>query len=141
MATTDKVENPSAFPFQETDRGVAQPEYGMTLRDWFAGQALAVIRAARSLIADERRWVKGQFAIGDCMCAVGALIVADGKSMGMTYAAELAVTLGSASPHWADVTSFNDHPARTHADVLSLFDRTAARLEGAITRATGSTAS
>lgn len=36
---TDKPENPSAFPVQEDDRLVG--EYGMTLRDYFAGQALA----------------------------------------------------------------------------------------------------
>jgi hypothetical protein len=40
-------DNPSAFPFQASnDHDALTPEYGMTLRDWFAGQALpAVIRA------------------------------------------------------------------------------------------------
>lgn len=38
-----KAENPSAFPFQPTqaDGELMSPEYGMTLRDWFAGHALA----------------------------------------------------------------------------------------------------
>jgi hypothetical protein len=37
----DKIENPPAFPFQPvTLQGEPNsPEYGMTLRDWFAGQA------------------------------------------------------------------------------------------------------
>lgn len=38
---TTAPDNPQAFPFQESSYGTAQPEYGMTLRDWFAGQALA----------------------------------------------------------------------------------------------------
>ena len=36
---TDKPENPYAFPMSEGERHYQ--EYGMTLRDWFAGQALA----------------------------------------------------------------------------------------------------
>lgn len=32
-------ENPAAFPLPETD--VSHGQYGMSLRDWFAGQALA----------------------------------------------------------------------------------------------------
>jgi len=38
----DKIENPPAFP--RTGEGMFDPKYdeaGMTLRDWFAGQALA----------------------------------------------------------------------------------------------------
>lgn len=38
-------ENPCAFPSPEVRSadgcGIYAPEYGMTLRDWFAGQALA----------------------------------------------------------------------------------------------------
>ena len=39
-----KEENPPAFPFQASngDR-MCVPEYGMTLRDWFAGRAVSVI--------------------------------------------------------------------------------------------------
>ncbi len=36
-------ENPSAFPLAIPGDCVSQPEYGMTLRDWFAGQALATV--------------------------------------------------------------------------------------------------
>lgn len=35
---TDRPDNPSAFPNDGAFLG--QPEAGMTLRDWFAGQAL-----------------------------------------------------------------------------------------------------
>jgi len=33
-------ENPQAFPLAIPGDCVSQPDYGMTLRDWFAGQAL-----------------------------------------------------------------------------------------------------
>lgn len=35
-------DNPTAFPFQARDGtgGDLAPDYGMSLRDWFAGQAL-----------------------------------------------------------------------------------------------------
>lgn len=37
------ADNPGAFPFQDvTAQGEpCEPHFGMTLRDWFAGQALA----------------------------------------------------------------------------------------------------
>jgi hypothetical protein len=43
----EPYENPTAFPFQPlTLQGEPTfPEYGMTLRDWFAGQALAGMSA------------------------------------------------------------------------------------------------
>ena len=38
-----KLENPSAFPFHDENEGGVRgrTHLGMTLRDWFAGQALA----------------------------------------------------------------------------------------------------
>ena len=44
---TDAPDNPAAFP--RTGEGLGNPMYdapGMTLRDWFAGQALAGFSAA-----------------------------------------------------------------------------------------------
>lgn len=39
-------QNPSAFPFQvSSGDDMHEPGYGMTLRDWFAGQAMAAIIA------------------------------------------------------------------------------------------------
>ena len=43
-----KPENPSAFPSQlhdARDAGDYDPQFGMTLRDWFAGQALSGLSA------------------------------------------------------------------------------------------------
>ncbi len=39
------VENPSAFPCPADDKSGWHAEYGMTLRDYFAGQALPVVTA------------------------------------------------------------------------------------------------
>ena len=36
------VENPPAFPLGVPHMTEYQPEWGMSLRDWFAGQALAM---------------------------------------------------------------------------------------------------
>ena len=36
-----KPENPPAFPNTGNSNWGMDPDYGMTLRDWFAGQALA----------------------------------------------------------------------------------------------------
>lgn len=48
-------DNPQAFPFQETSYGASGPEYGMTLRDWFAGQALnGAAGCVRSIIRLDR---------------------------------------------------------------------------------------
>lgn len=37
----DKPENPPAFPLGVPHMTEYQPEWGMSLRDWFAGQAMA----------------------------------------------------------------------------------------------------
>lgn len=50
-------ENPSAFPLQANDGcgNFMEPEYGMTLRDWFAGQAVsALVHQVLSSEADAR---------------------------------------------------------------------------------------
>lgn len=44
--TIPRAENPPAFP--SGDFTQCEPGYGMTLRDWFAGQALPAIIAATS---------------------------------------------------------------------------------------------
>lgn len=39
-----QTDNPPAFPLQASDGDdMNAPEYGMSLRDWFAGQALAAV--------------------------------------------------------------------------------------------------
>ena len=37
------VKNPAAFPLAVPGDCVQQPEWGMSLRDWFAGQAAGVV--------------------------------------------------------------------------------------------------
>jgi hypothetical protein len=68
----NKPENPSAFPFQGNDGcgGMMQPEFGMTLRDWFAGQALAGFMAntkrPTTIAEDDATWC---YQIADAMLA------------------------------------------------------------------------
>lgn len=45
MRRTDGSDGGSAFPIQSGVDGILNPEPGMSLRDWFAGQALAGILA------------------------------------------------------------------------------------------------
>jgi hypothetical protein len=47
---TDKPNNPPAFPGGWPEAGY-EPHYGMTLRDWFAGQALG--QAVRDVFRDD----------------------------------------------------------------------------------------
>lgn len=39
------AENPKAFPNTGNPTWGMEPEYGMTLRDWFAGQAMIALHA------------------------------------------------------------------------------------------------
>jgi hypothetical protein len=58
----EKLNNPHAFPFQSvTPYGEPNsPEFGMTLLDWFAGQALAGLLAnPQSDIAEDWSWRTG----------------------------------------------------------------------------------
>lgn len=47
---TDKPENPPAFPIQRGLQGAASND-GLTMRDWFAGQALIGILGNEGLMA------------------------------------------------------------------------------------------
>jgi len=63
-------DNPSAFPV--SDIGV-HGQFGMTLRDYFAGQALAAIITATLNTKDrdvtERTWAFGAYECADAMLA------------------------------------------------------------------------
>lgn len=68
------MDNPQAFPGGWPEAGY-EPCYGMTLRDWFAGQALCSI-PLRNWDAENRdpsevisAWAKSSYAIADAMLA------------------------------------------------------------------------
>ena len=69
-----KPENPPAFP--ETREHLSESKPGMTLRDWFAGQALAGTMANR----DGRAWETAAKRLGvepDAALARGMYVMAD----------------------------------------------------------------
>lgn len=73
---TDKPDNPPAFPH---DKIVPEQAYsslvipahpGMTMRDWFAGQALAGTMASGRCISNAPEWVPGYcYDVADAMLA------------------------------------------------------------------------
>ena len=72
MKCTDEKNGGPAFPVTLDHRGCVGA-YGMTLRDWFAGQALAGILAGRRMpdaVADENAAFAGDaFDVADAMLA------------------------------------------------------------------------
>lgn len=92
---------------------------------------LAVLLYARKLIAEERRWCRHSFArswfgipvpahsrLARRYCALGAIKRA-GSDLGLPFgaaAARLQEQAGRQVPTW------NDHPRRSHAEVLAAFD-------------------
>ncbi|MBB5709303.1 hypothetical protein [Sphingomonas xinjiangensis] len=71
MAT--KPENPTAYP--SGDFTGCEPGYGMTLRDWFAGQALGGMCATLDGVGDPN-W---ELLASDSYKAADALLVERGK--------------------------------------------------------------
>jgi hypothetical protein len=72
---TDKKDGGAAFPrtlqYFPDDTNYDE-ETGMTLRDWFAGQALAGLAAAKAQITDEGAgitWAEGAYSLADQMIA------------------------------------------------------------------------
>ena len=61
---TDKPENPSAFPVPWPD---ASPSLGMTLRDYFAGQALAGLCANPGGDCDAETMANVSYSLADAM--------------------------------------------------------------------------
>lgn len=62
-----------AFPLPDTYHPNGQIEYGtlgMTLRDWFAGKALAVLLTDRSMTGTAEEFATEAFLIADQMIAV-----------------------------------------------------------------------
>jgi hypothetical protein len=98
---------------------------------------LEVLKAARELISDEKRWTQREFSrdadgnplgsdevsAGVCFCAVGALLRCEGRIFSESYEAL------SESMEAVTVSYYND--THTHAEVLAKFDEAIAKLEAA----------
>lgn len=96
-----------------------------------------ILKSARSLIADESRWVRGHYAatagkdraIGPneknahCFCAIGAIAKVMNVSGGDAEESDAAIKLSNAAGFYYgwDVPEFNDN--HEHAEVLALFDK------------------
>ena len=105
-----------------------------------------ILKAAREILQDEKRWTKGYFArtaAGDrvescnkaavCYCAMGAIdkaaVEAREPRFGVGDDAIDALAKFLPDGHQKSVASFNDNPKTTHAEVLALFDQAIAKLE------------
>lgn len=105
---------------------------------------LEILRGTRELLSDPSRWTTGaeeRNAAGEtsddagpehfvpvCWCVLGATGQVGGFGPSLFADDELRNTL-RAETHFSCLDTFNDAPETTHADVLSLIDRTIARLE------------
>ncbi len=101
---------------------------------------LDVLKGARELLSDEKRWTKGALARDKdghetgiavdpdavCWCAYGAIEHCNKEG----YGAEIAMNRVVRGLGWPSIGAFNDADSTTHADVLALFDRAIASLEG-----------
>lgn len=88
------------------------------------------LRAAKALIDTPEKWIKGEYARNGCFCALGAAFEAAGWE-GWKLGSDIEGALDAELPDGFDsVPQFNDHPATTHADIMSLFDRAIAAAEG-----------
>jgi hypothetical protein len=111
-----------------------------------AEKTLDVLRRARALVA--RGWCQGVAGIResgvptnaphkssepiDRVCAWGALILTtkNNSEEWQSAEAELERDLEKATEGFRTLVQWNDFASRTRGDVLSLYDRTIARLEG-----------
>lgn len=107
---------------------------------------LTVLRSARKLLSDPKRWTKGHYAQrnedGACYCALGALRAAVGKGdltdefshfpnaeaerLYIQASDELAKTLGLRRGDY--VPGWNDGLDRTYEDVMAAFSVTCERV-------------
>lgn len=90
-AGVSKPENPSAFPEVPGDFNAYEGRAGMTLRDWFAGQALPAVIAATSAGQHQPRMEEGdehiRFAIvRDAYDMADAMLAERSKAVGDHHA-------------------------------------------------------
>ena len=104
---------------------------------------VTILRRARILITDPKRWIKGAFTRKrkglQCYCGLGALAIAAGRKIqnSNTLAddstpeyteAHRLLALSADSNEW--YPSFNDAKSTTHEMVLDAFDRAIAMAKG-----------
>lgn len=65
------MKNPPAFPNTGNTSWDMHPAEGMTLRDWFAGQALTGLLAS-DMLADNERFAQAAYTYADAMLAARA---------------------------------------------------------------------
>lgn len=68
---TTKPENPPAFPVDWGSYGI-EPTPGMTLRDWFAGQALMGFISSNETIWSSSVYASAAYEIADSMLSARA---------------------------------------------------------------------
>jgi len=113
------------------------------MADQPAKTPLQILRDARELLSDEKRWTQGalgrdengvllcadQLDRAQCYCAFGGLLAAgDDATTGDFRALPLLIDAIDLQPD-AGIGDWNDAPDRTHADVLTAFDRAIALAE------------
>jgi hypothetical protein len=101
---------------------------------------LETLQKAREHLSDPKNWNKdgNYFKDNDrssgCCCALGALALCEVGPNPRWSAPHIhdarAALMSALRPGGRTVTSFNDAPSTTHADILALFDRAIASVEG-----------
>ena len=116
----------------------ALPAWHRCRRPETLGDTLAVLRRARELLDDERRWSRGSFARGwrDIPVPVGSVVARRYCALGaiMRAARELSVSAEDAcvALEWQvgrPVQDWNDDPLQTHANIIARFDAAIAALQ------------
>lgn len=99
---------------------------------------LEILKAARELLSDEKRWTQGAYARNKakedvpefnpdaiCFCMLGSIY----RSVGDYSRAQTAAqALRNVLP--CPIPTFNDDLDRKHSEILAKFDEAIARLEG-----------
>lgn len=110
--------------------------------------SLTILKEARELLSDPKRWTKGAMCrVIDtravtgvrhqenlCYCAVGAIELFSNDGPYNDESGKPAELLERELDHRGDgrgVVTFNDHGETTHRDILGLFDDTIARASAA----------
>jgi hypothetical protein len=101
---------------------------------------LETLQKAREHLSDPKNWnqdghyFRGMDRSTRCCCALGAIIVDDLRPVlhwQAPHVRAVAEALVSAlPPDQTSVVVFNDAPTTTHADILALYDRAIASVEG-----------
>lgn len=81
-----------------------------------------VLREARSLVDTPEKWCKGTYGDGEGRHCISGTLRDVGAEEAYTF---LQRTIHTAGP----LSSWNDAPERTHADVLAAFDKAIALAE------------